>query len=207
MTIQEVLLDGLALNYTFHGLSAGTEYTISVTAATGAGLGTQTTITATTLQPATPGMVHICTHSPTYSSLLSYITFHYTSHLYTICAVPLYVSAQAIGSHSINVTWSVAEEDAVGVIHYEVQWSLLAADKDDNITTTTMTIQQEGCGNRGNSARNSRPRHWEPCKHNQSMNDNTTRQPARTGKRTNQLKGYNTQQKARGSHYACVRNT
>ena len=61
-----------------------------------------------------------------------------------LCAVPLYVSAQAIGSHSINVTWSVAEEDAEGVIHYEVQWSLLAADKDDNITTTTMTIQQEG---------------------------------------------------------------
>ena len=49
LIIQEVLLDGLALNYTFHGLSAGTEYTISVTAATGAGLGTQTTITATTI--------------------------------------------------------------------------------------------------------------------------------------------------------------
>ena len=41
------------------------------------------------------------------------------------------------------MTWSVAEEAAEGVIHYEVQWSLLAADKDDNITTT-MTIQQEG---------------------------------------------------------------
>ena len=48
MIIQEVLLSGLALNYIFHGLSAGTEYTISVTAATGAGLGTQATITATT---------------------------------------------------------------------------------------------------------------------------------------------------------------
>ena len=72
---RKLLLSGLALNYTFLGLSAGTEYTISVTAATGAGLGTQTTITATTLQPATPGMVHICTHSLTYSSLLSYITF------------------------------------------------------------------------------------------------------------------------------------
>ena len=144
LIIQEVLLDGVALNYTFLGLSAGTEYTISVTAATDAGLGTQTTITATTLQLATPGMVHICTHSLSYSSLLFYITFHYTSHLYTLCAVPLCVSAQAIGSHSINVTWSVAEEDAEGVIHYEVQWSLLAADKDDNITTTTMTIQQEG---------------------------------------------------------------
>ena len=69
---------------------------------------------------------------------------NYTSPPYTLCAVPLYVSAQAIGSHSINVTWSVAEEDAEGVIHYEVQWSLLAADRDDNITTTTMTIQQEG---------------------------------------------------------------
>ena len=144
LIIREVLLSGLALNYTFHGLSAGTEYTISVTAATGAGLGTQATITATTLQPTTPGMVHICTHSLTYSSLLSYITFHYTTHLYTLYAVPLYVSAQAIGSHSINVTWSVAEEDAEGVIHYEVQWSLLAADNDDNINTTTMTIQQEG---------------------------------------------------------------
>ena len=81
---RELLLDGLALNYTFHGLSAGTEYTISVTASTGAGLGTQATITATTLQPATPGMVHICTHSLSYSSLLSYITFHYTSHLYIL---------------------------------------------------------------------------------------------------------------------------
>ena len=69
---------------------------------------------------------------------------NYTSPPYTLCAVPLYVSAQAIGSHSINVTWSVAEEDAEGVIHYEVQWSLLAADRDDNITTTTMPIQQEG---------------------------------------------------------------
>ena len=62
----------------------------------------------------------------------------------TVCAVPLYVSAQAIESHSVNVTWSVAEEDAEGVIHYEVRWSLLAADKDDIITTTTMTIRQEG---------------------------------------------------------------
>ena len=42
------------------------------------------------------------------------------------------------------MTWRVAEEDAEGVIHYEVQWSLLAADKNDNITTTTMTIRQEG---------------------------------------------------------------
>ena len=42
------------------------------------------------------------------------------------------------------MTWSVAEEDAEGVIHYEVQWSLLAADKVDIINTTNMTIQQEG---------------------------------------------------------------
>ena len=67
----KLILHGLALNYTFHGLSAGTEYTISVAAATDAGLGTQATITATTLQPATPGMLHICTHSLSYSSLLS----------------------------------------------------------------------------------------------------------------------------------------
>ena len=60
----EVLLSGLALNYTFRGLSAGTEYTISVTAATDAGLGTQATITATTLHSlesaiSEPGMIHI----------------------------------------------------------------------------------------------------------------------------------------------------
>ena len=69
LIIQEVLLSGLALNYTFHGLSAGTEYTISVTAATDAGLGTQATITATTAtmqRPeaviSAPGMVQNITY-------------------------------------------------------------------------------------------------------------------------------------------------
>lgn len=45
---REVLLAGLALTYTFYGLSAGAEYNISVTAATDAGLGQQATIIATT---------------------------------------------------------------------------------------------------------------------------------------------------------------
>ena len=69
LVIQEVLLSGLALNYTFHGLSAGTEYTISVTAATDAGLGTQATITATTttlesleVAISAPGMVQNITY-------------------------------------------------------------------------------------------------------------------------------------------------
>ena len=46
---QEVLLAGAALKHTFHGLSPGTEYTISVTAATDAGLGRETAITAATV--------------------------------------------------------------------------------------------------------------------------------------------------------------
>ena len=38
----------MALNHTFHGLAAGIEYNISVTAATDAGLGRQAAITAAT---------------------------------------------------------------------------------------------------------------------------------------------------------------
>ena len=74
LIIREVLLDGLALNYTFHGLSAGTEYTISVTAATDAGLGPQATITATTITmqnpnaTSAPGMVHVHSCSTTLQS-------------------------------------------------------------------------------------------------------------------------------------------
>ena len=49
---QEVLLAGVALKHTFHGLAAGREYTITVTAATDAGLGQQAAINATTV--ATP---------------------------------------------------------------------------------------------------------------------------------------------------------
>ena len=84
MIIQEVLLSGLALNYTFHGLSAGTEYTISVTAATGAGLGTQATITATTVAStvqnletsiSAPGMVNACT-------LVQSVSLLYHTYLY-----------------------------------------------------------------------------------------------------------------------------
>ena len=84
MIIQEILLSGLALNYTFHGLSAGTEYTISVTAATDAGLGTQTTITATTVASpvqsletsiSAPGMVHACTLLQTDSLLYHALLF------------------------------------------------------------------------------------------------------------------------------------
>ena len=47
---QEVLLAGTVLKHTFHGLSAGTGYTVSVTAATDAGLGRETAITAATAQ-------------------------------------------------------------------------------------------------------------------------------------------------------------
>ena len=88
MIIQEVLLSGLALNYTFHGLSAGTEYTISVTAATDAGLGTQATITATTVAStvqnletsiSAPGMVHGCTYTTNCLTPVSYtIVWHYS---------------------------------------------------------------------------------------------------------------------------------
>ena len=46
---REVLLAGTVLKHTFHGLRAGTGYTISVTAATDAGLGREATITATTV--------------------------------------------------------------------------------------------------------------------------------------------------------------
>ena len=76
---REILLSGLALNHTFHGLSAGTEYNISVTAATDAGLGTQATITATTQHSpesaiSAPGMLQICIHSYVlYLTILQYI--------------------------------------------------------------------------------------------------------------------------------------
>ena len=46
---QEVLLAGVVLKHTFHGLSPGTGYSISVTAATDAGLGRETAITAATV--------------------------------------------------------------------------------------------------------------------------------------------------------------
>ena len=46
---QEVLLAEAVLKHTFVGLSAGTEYTISVTAATDAGLGREAAITAATV--------------------------------------------------------------------------------------------------------------------------------------------------------------
>ena len=46
---QEVLLAGAALKHTFLGLSAGTGYTVSVTAATDAGLGREAAITAATV--------------------------------------------------------------------------------------------------------------------------------------------------------------
>ena len=111
MIIQEVLLDGLALNYTFRGLSAGTEYTISVTAATGAGLGTQTTITATTVAStvqnletsiSAPGMVHACTLLQTVSLLyhtLLYGTIHFNTvagSMVGILAVVIIVLAGAL---------------------------------------------------------------------------------------------------------------
>ena len=59
---REVFLAGVALSHTFHGLVAGTEYTISVTAATDAGLGQEAAITATTPQSlgaviSAPGML------------------------------------------------------------------------------------------------------------------------------------------------------
>lgn len=65
------------------------------------------------------------------------------SYSYTVCAAPPSVSVQASGPHSINVTWNTTEEDASGVIHYEIQWSLFAVDKVDNKNTTWMTIHQE----------------------------------------------------------------
>ena len=46
---REVLLAGAALKHTFHGLSPGTGYTVSVTAATDAGLGREAAITAATI--------------------------------------------------------------------------------------------------------------------------------------------------------------
>ena len=47
---REVLLAGMVLKHTFHGLRAGTGYTVSVTAATDAGLGREVAITAATAQ-------------------------------------------------------------------------------------------------------------------------------------------------------------
>ena len=85
---REVLLAGLALNHTFYGLSAGTEYNISVTAATDAGLGQQTTINATTIA---------ATGATTLQSLEAAISFpgmHAWSMFvqYNIRTSPLYVS-------------------------------------------------------------------------------------------------------------------
>ena len=85
---------------------------------------------------------------------LSFYTVSSTSYLYnhigsvcvmyTVFAAPPFVSAQAAGPYSINVTWKATEEGTTGVIHYEIQWSLSAADNMDNINTRSVTIPQEG---------------------------------------------------------------
>ena len=85
---REVLLAGLALNHTFYGLSAGTEYNIFVTAATDAGLGQQATINAATV--ATTGATTLQSHETT----ISFPGMHAWS-MFVQCNIrtsPLYVS-------------------------------------------------------------------------------------------------------------------
>ena len=131
LIIQDVLLDGLALNYTFHGLSAGTEYTISVTAATGAGLGTQATITSTTLHSlesaiSAPGMIQICTHS---SDL-----FHFTILQYLLpmpLTHDLMYSMYSMHTHNMLLNTTSLSHIVPGHVT-----DLLASD----ISTTSLTV-------------------------------------------------------------------
>ena len=88
--IQEVLLAGVALNHTFHGLTAGAEYTISVTAATDAGLGQQAVITATTVATTPQSLETVISVPGMYGPLLRNITLLYCACLalivlHTVC--------------------------------------------------------------------------------------------------------------------------
>ena len=103
---QEVLLAGVALNHTFHGLTAGAEYTISVTAATDAGLGQQAVITATTVATtpqsleaviSAPGMYGPCLHNITllYCVCLALIVLHTVCN-HTILYHHFYIAAGSV---------------------------------------------------------------------------------------------------------------
>ena len=106
---QEVLLAGVALNHTFHGLAAGAEYTISVTAATDARLGQQATITiATVATPqsletiiSTPGMYGPCLCNITllYCVCLSLIVLHTVCNHYCFI-LPLLYSCRLCAWHT-----------------------------------------------------------------------------------------------------------
>ena len=78
--IQEVLLAGVALNHTFHGLAAGAEYNISVTAATDAGLGQQAVITVATVATTPQSLETIISVPGMYGPCLCNITL-----LYCVC--------------------------------------------------------------------------------------------------------------------------
>ena len=42
------------------------------------------------------------------------------------------------------MAWNTTEEEEAIVIHYEIQWFMVAVDKADDINSTSMTIHQEG---------------------------------------------------------------
>ena len=98
---QEVLLAGAALKHTFHGLRPGTGYTVSVTAATDAGLGREAAITTATVAmpqsleaaisvpsmyrvygPCVCNAVQLC-YTVLYCMYGSYINYHICVHFTT----------------------------------------------------------------------------------------------------------------------------
>ena len=64
-------------------------------------------------------------------------------HCLPVCAGPPVISAQAIGPYSINVAWNITKEEEASVIHYEIQWSMVAVDKADDINSSSMTIHRD----------------------------------------------------------------
>ena len=64
-------------------------------------------------------------------------------HCLPVCAGSPVISAQAIGPYSINVAWNITEEEEASVIHYEIQWSMVAVDKRNDINSSSMTIHRE----------------------------------------------------------------